>query len=211
MSTKSKTPTRSSRCQVCKHPERTRIELMRASGVSLDVIASKFNVGRDAVNRHWHGHVSDQMKASFLAGPLQLEELAQKAAETGTSVLDHLHAIRVVLFSHLTTATEAGDGALAANVAGRLTHVLETIARISGELGALATNTTYNITNNVAVLAESPAFLKVQATLLHALAPYPEARAAVVAALNALDEGAPAPALPAPTKEVIDAEFTPTE
>ena len=111
MSTKLKTLTRSSRCQVCKHPERTRIELMRASGVSLDVIASKFNVGRDAVNRHWHGHVSDQMKASFLAGPLQLEELAQKAAETGTSVLDHLHAIRVVLFSHLTTATEAGDGA----------------------------------------------------------------------------------------------------
>jgi hypothetical protein len=202
---------RSDRCQICRHPERTRIELMRASGVSLDAIASKFNVGRDAVNRHWHGHVGDQMKASFLAGPLQLEELAQKAAETGTSVLDHLHAIRVILFSHLTTATEAGDGGLAANVAGRLTHVLETIARISGELGALATNTTYNITNNQLVLTQTPAFLKLQASLLHALALYPEARAAVVAALNALDEGAPAPALPAPTKEVIDAEFTPTK
>ena len=201
MSTKSKTPTRSSRCQVCKHPERIRIELMRASGVSLDVIASKFNVGRDAVNRHWHGHVADQMKASFLAGPLQLEELAQKAAETGTSVLDHLHAIRVVLFSHLTTATEAGDGNLAANVAGRLTHVLETIARISGELGALATNTTFNITNNQVVLTQTPAFLKVQASLLHALAPFPEARAAVVAALRELDgDNAPAavPALPKP-------------
>ena len=78
MSTKSKTLTRSSRCQVCKHPERTRIELMRASGVSLDVIASKFNVGRDAVNRHWHGHVSDQMKAFFLAGPLQLRNSRKK-------------------------------------------------------------------------------------------------------------------------------------
>ena len=97
------------------------------------------------------------------------------------------------------------------NQAGRLTHVLETIARISGELGALATNTTYNITSNQLVLTEHPAFMRVQASLLHALAPYPEARAAVVAALNELDEGAPAPALPAPTKEVIDAEFTPTE
>src|SRR4029077_16323349 len=144
-------------------------------------------VHRQAIHRYWHGHVSPEMKASFLAGPLQLEQLAQKAAETGMSVLDHLHAIRFVLFSHLATATEAGDGALAANISGRLTHTLETIARISGELGALATNTTFNITNNVAVLAESPAFLKVQATLLHALAPYPEARAAVVAALNALD------------------------
>jgi hypothetical protein len=136
-------------------------------------------------------------KASFLAGPLQLEELAQKAAETGTSVLDHLHAIRVVLFSHLTTATEAGDGNLAANVAGRLTHVLETIARISGELGALATNTTYNITNNQLVLAQTPAFLKLQASLLQALAPFPEARAAVVAALRDLDGENAAPAVPA--------------
>ena len=192
---------RSARCQICRHAERTRIELMRASGVSLDVIAEKFKVGRDAVNRHWHGHVSEQMKASFLAGPLQLEELAQKAADTGMSVLDHLHAIRVVLFSHLTTATEAGDGGLAANVAGRLTHVLETIARISGELGALATNTTFNITNNQVVLTQTPAFLKVQASLLHALAPFPEARAAVVAALRELDgDNAPAavPALPKP-------------
>jgi hypothetical protein len=192
---------RSARCQICRHAVRTRIELMRASGVSLDVIAEKFKVGRDAVNRHWHGHVSEQMKASFLAGPLQLEELAQKAADTGMSVLDHLHAIRVVLFSHLTTATEAGDGGLAANVAGRLTHVLETIARISGELGALATNTTFNITNNQVVLTQTPAFLKVQASLLHALAPFPEARAAVVAALRELDGvnvHAAVPALPKP-------------
>jgi hypothetical protein len=141
------------------------------------------------------------MKASFLAGPLQLEELAQKAADTGMSVLDHLHAIRVVLFSHLTTATEAGDGTLAANLAGRLTHVLETIARISGELGALATNTTFNITNNQVVLTQTPAFLKVQASLLHALAPFPEARAAVVAALRELDGDnahAAVPALPKP-------------
>jgi hypothetical protein len=51
-------PERTTRCQICRHAERTRIELMRASGVSLDAIASKFSVGRDAVNRHWHGHVS---------------------------------------------------------------------------------------------------------------------------------------------------------
>ena len=40
----------------------------------------------------------------------------------------------------------------------------------------------------MAVLAESPAFLRVQAALLHALAPFPEARAAVVQALNELDQ-----------------------
>ena len=37
------------------------------------------------------------------------------------------------------------------------------------------------------MLIENPAFLKIQATLLKALAPHPEARAAVVLALRHLD------------------------
>lgn len=186
-------------CQVCRHEERARIELMRASGISLSTIAEKFGVERNAVNRHWHGHVAPEVKASYLAGPMQLEEMARKAADHGSSVLDHLHAVRVVLFHHLTTATEHGDANLAANVSGRLVHTLETIARISGELGALATNQTFNITNNNLVLTQHPQFLKLQASLLQALAPFPEARAAVVGALRELDadsEGKPAPAVP---------------
>jgi hypothetical protein len=72
-------------------------------------------------------------------------------------------------------------------------------------LGALATNQTFNITNNVAVLAESPAFQKVQATLLRALAPFPEARAAVVNALRELDEDGGPRTLKAIEAKVIDA------
>jgi hypothetical protein len=94
-------------------------------------------------------------------------------------------------------------GGLAANVAGRLTHLLETIARISGELGALATNTTFNITNNQVVLTQTPAFLKIQASLLHALAPFPEARAAVVAALRELDGDNAQGAMPALSKSTV--------
>jgi hypothetical protein len=139
------------------------------------------------------------MKASYLAGPVQLEQLAAKAADTGVSVLDNLHAIRVILMGHLTSVTEAGDGRAAAYIAGRLTATLEVIARISGELGALAT--TYNITNNVAVLTEHPAFMRVQATILRALAEHPAARADVVRALRDLDaENAPA----APAAKAIE-------
>ena len=168
-------------CQICKHPERARIELMRAAGISLSTIAEKCGVERNAVNRHWHSHVSEQMKASYLAGPMQLEQLAQKAADQGSSVL------RVVLFHHLSTATEHGDTNQAANVAGRLTHLLETIARISGELGSLARSTINITTNNSITLTSHPQFLKLQSSLLQALAPFPEARAAVVGALRDLD------------------------
>jgi hypothetical protein len=156
----------------------------------LEALAKKFDLDKDSIWRHWRNHVSAEMKAAYLAGPLQLEELAQKAADTGGSVLDHLQAVRVVLMSHLSNATEGGDGRTAALVAGKLTSVLEVIAKISGELGDLARSTTFHITNNVALI-ESPAFARVQAAILRALAPHSAARMAVVEALQELDAETP--------------------
>ena len=102
-------------------------------------------------------------------------------------------------WGRLAGATEAGDGRAAAYIAGRLTDTLQIIARISGELGDLARSTTFNITSvsNVAVLSEHPAFARLQATLLRALAPYAEARAAVVEALRGLDHESAPTGLPA--------------
>lgn len=175
------------RCQVCRHDERWRIELLRAGGASLDSLAGKFGIHRDAIHRHYRDHVSSEMKASYLAGPVQLQDLATKAAEQGSSVLDHLHAVRVILMGHLASVTEAGDGRAAAYIAGRLTATLESIARVSGELGDLAKSTTFHVTN-IALVNEHPAFMKVQATIMRALSEHPEARAAVVVALRELDQ-----------------------
>jgi hypothetical protein len=180
----------SKNCQVCRHPERSRIELLKAGGAGIDALAEKFGVHRDALWRHWTHHVTNEAKASYLAGPGALEEMAARAAEAGESVLDYLKLCRTVLTAQLSAMSEAGDGRGAAMVAGQLTRTCESIARVTGELSDLARSTTFNITNNQLVLAESPAFMRVQATLLKALAPYPEARAAVVAALRDLDEPA---------------------
>jgi hypothetical protein len=181
------------KCAVCRHDERWRIELLRAGGAGLDSLAAKFGVDRDAIWRHWTNHVTDEMKASYLVGPAQLAELGEKAAAEGDSVLDHLRMIRTILTGQLAAMAEAGDGRGASDVAGRLTKVLETIARVTGELGSMAQS--INITNTLNVLAESPAFLRMQATMLKALAAYPEARASVVAALRDMEtEGAAASA-----------------
>lgn len=188
--------TKSFRCKVCRHPERWRVELLKAGGASLDALAEKFALDRDSIHRHWHLHVSDESKASYLCGPAQLAELGEKAAIEGDSVLDYLRMIRTVLTGQLAAANEAGDGRGTAYVAGRLTQVLETIARVTGELGAMAQSV--NITNNVAILSEHPAFLKMQATMLRALTPFPDARMAVVEALRALDHEAAQAALPSP-------------
>ena len=45
-------PSRHRPCQVCRHPDRLRIELLRLTGVSLDRLAARFKVHRDAINRH---------------------------------------------------------------------------------------------------------------------------------------------------------------
>jgi hypothetical protein len=172
--------------------------LLKAGGASLDSLATKFGVDRDAVWRHWHNHVSAEMKAGYLAGPVQLQDLAATAAEQGSSVLDNLHAVRCVLMGQLSVMTEAGDARGAGYIGGQLVKVLETIARVSGELGDLARSATYNITNNVAVLTEHPKFVQVQMGLLRALAPYPDARAAVVAVLRDIDAGNAPAASPGP-------------
>jgi dihydrofolate reductase len=127
-----------------------------------------------------------------------------------------LNAIRKYVFSSkLETAEWNNSTVVRGDVAAEVTKLKQQdggdllilghgLLGISGELGALATNTTYNITNNQLVLTQTPAFLKLQASLLHALAPFPEARAAAVAALRDLDnENAPpavptVPALPKP-------------
>jgi hypothetical protein len=180
------------RCTICSHENKWRIELLRAGGASLDALASKFNVSRDSIHRHWNRHVSEEAKATFLAGPVQLERLAERAAEEGESTLDYLRIVRGSLLSQLATMAAAGDSKAVAYVCGQLTRTLEAMARISGEMGDLARSTTFNVTNNV-IMAEHPAFMKLQATLLRALAPFPEARTAVIEALRGLDaENAPA-------------------
>ena len=116
-------------------------------------------------------------------------------------MLDHFRAIRGVLMAALANMAEAGDARGASIVAAQLVNVLEKIGRVTGEIAAIA-NGTINVTNNVAIV-NSPAFAKVQAALLKALAPYSAARADVVAALRQLDSEA---ALEAPGPRLIEAQ-----
>lgn len=191
------------KCTVCSHPEKWRIELLRAGGASGAALAKKFRVSKDAIFRHWHGHVSAEAKAKFLAGPAQMAELHAKAAAESDSVLDHFRILRTMLMAQLACTTEAGDARGAAAVAGALISVLDKIGRVTGELAALASHGAVNV--NIA-LVNSPAFAQVQAEILRALAPYADARMAVVSALRRLDAE---PASRAAAPRVIEATALP--
>jgi len=170
-----------SRCTVCRSPERWRVELLKAGGASLDALAKKFNLAPDAIWRHWKNHVSPEARASYLIGPADMEKLAEKAALEGDSVIDYLRMCRSTLVAQMAAMNDAGDARGAAYVAVQLTKVLETMAKVTGELGVLAQTSTFNISNvtNVAILEQHPIFMRMQASMLRALGPFPEARNAV--------------------------------
>jgi hypothetical protein len=178
------------RCVICSHNDRALIEAARISGASLDVIAAKFKISRDCVWRHCKDHISDDARADYLAG-IPMAELAEKAALEGVSVLEYFRIIRAKLMTQFQLAASLNDRNGVAILAGRLTETLRAIGSISGELNSLAVN---NLTiNNTTTILNSPVFANLQANLLTALAPFPEARGAVVAALRAMDEENEAP------------------
>lgn len=179
------------RCQGCNHPERVRIERFLATGAAIKGAARKFAIDYHALRRHWRNHVSAEARATYIAGPAaakdQLEEIV---ADESLGLIDHYRIVRGALYKGFSAAAELGDGNAVALLAGRLHENFRDCGRLTGELqrGPLL-----NIQNNVLV---NPDYTRAIARIVSAVAPYPEAREAVIAALRDLDaESASGPAL----------------
>jgi len=164
-------------CQVCKHRERHRFELLAAGGASIRAVSKKFGVNPHAGYRHWNFHVAPERKATLISGPIKLSELADRAADEGDSLLDHYAALRNLLTRRLDFCDIAGDGSQMAPLAGRLAEVLRDMGRLTGQLSKGGVS----ITNNIFV---TPEWSRMYAVLVEALAPHPAARADVLRALR---------------------------
>jgi transposase-like protein len=176
------------RCITCAHLERVRIELELASGgASLAAVARKYGIGRDALGRHWAGHVSEERKASLVLGPVQRAALAARVCEESESVLDHHKAVRAGLYFTYDAAVTARDRQSVALLAGRLTEVNNSIARLTGQL---ATSPLVQINNSnqvVTTLIESPEFAAFRADLIRVLSRFPDAYEAVLQEFDRLE------------------------
>jgi hypothetical protein len=171
-------------CSVCRSEHRVLIEQARIVGCSLDTISAKYNVSRDSVFRHMRAHVSEDLRAEYLAA-VPLAELAQKAASEGLSVLQYLSIVRSTLLNAFQLAANVGDRNGTAILAGRLNETLRTIGQLSGELGDMAMRSV-TINGNINIMS-NPVLANLQANILKALAPFPAAREAVIGALRAMD------------------------
>jgi hypothetical protein len=190
-------------CQICRHPERERIEALRASGASLESLARKFRVHKDAIWRHWKDHVSPDLKIQYLAGPATIAELKERAALEGGSILDHLTILRSILMGAITASAEAQSAFTLATLSGRLVEVLKEIGKLTGEIERLSPS--ISITNNLAILSD-PRMIELQSGLLAIARKHPAARGDLVALLRGLDAAVPSrPSPPLIEGEAVDA------
>ena len=98
-------------CTVCAHPQRRRIEILKTAGASLDELARRFNLSRDAIHRHWRRHVSEGTKAGYCAGPVALERRFEKALDDGGNAQDYLGLARSLIVELLIAAAARNVGA----------------------------------------------------------------------------------------------------
>src|ERR1700758_2276824 len=183
---------RTGRCQGCNHLERVRIERLLAAGASIKGTARKFAIDYHALRRHWLNHVSAEARATYIAGAgATKDQLEEIVAGESLALIDHYRIVRGSLYKGFGVASEVGDSNSLALLAGRLHENFRDCGRLTGELqrGPLL-----NIQNNVLV---NPDYTRAIARIVSAVAPYPEARDAVIAALRDLDSASAAgPALP---------------
>jgi hypothetical protein len=162
-----------------------------AAGGSIKGVARKFAIDYHALRRHWRNHVSAEARAAYIAGAgATKDQLEEIVADETLALIDHYRIVRGALYKGFSAASELGDGNSLALLAGRLHENFRDCGRLTGELqrGPLL-----NIQNNVLI---NPDCTRAIARIVSAVAPYPEAREAVIAALRDLDAtSASAPAL----------------
>ena len=182
---------RTGRCQGCNHLERVRIERLLSAGASIKGTARKFEIDYHALRRHWINHVSSQARATYITGAgVAKDQLEKVVADESLALIDHYRIVRRALYKGISSASEVGDNNALALLSGRLHENFRDSGRLTGELqrGPLL-----NVQNNVLI---NPDYSKAIARIVSAVAPFPEARQAVIEALRDLEAtSAPAVAL----------------
>ena|ERR1700756_1910129 len=181
---------RTGHCQGCNHVERARIERLLAAGASIKGTARKFEIDYHALRRHWINHVPAEARAAYIAGAgATKDQLEEIVADESLALIDHYRIVRGALYKGFGAALEVGDTNALALLAARLHENLRDSGRLTGELqrGPLL-----NIQNNVLV---NPDYMKAIARIVSAVAPYPQAREAVIAALRDLEAESAPPAV----------------
>jgi hypothetical protein len=157
-------------CTICTRSDVAEIDAALVSGPALPAISRHFALSRHALARHRDQHMP-------LAARQSAAESQSKAEATrGATLLESASELRIKALIILHKAETAGDLRTALMGVREAARCIELMAKLTGEIDGRAT---VNILIN-------PAFVQVRAAIILALAGYPEARAAVSSAMEAI-------------------------
>lgn len=180
------------KCSICKHTARHQIDVGLTHRVSYRALAARFDVSADAVKRHADNHLSPAQRAAILAAQkptaIDLDKLEVTESE---GLLAALVTQRARLQTHSEMAADMGDVKAAVSAEKAITGNLDLVAKL---LGRLVQRHEVRSTS----LLISPDYLKLRATLVDALKPFPDAARAVGAALHRLESEAATEIAPKP-------------
>ncbi len=172
------------KCSVCSSDSQAAVDLALAFGCSVAMASRKYSLSMDAVRRHKRNHLPIELvrkarrKQLIGEAKFNVEQLREHESE---NLLARLVRQRISLLSLIEKMQESDPrGAVQGHKA--LLFNLEVEAKMLGELGVHTQNTT------VQNLVIAPEYLKLRQLLNEALKPYPQARAAVVAALRSVEQ-----------------------
>jgi hypothetical protein len=148
------------------------------------VLAARFNLSKDAIGRHAANHLSPIQRAAILAAqkPSAIDLEALRITES-EGLLASLVTQRARLQAHAETAATFGDVKAAVSAESAILANLSLVGRLLGQLVQV------HDVRHTSILVTAD-YLKLRATLLTALRPYPDAARAVGAALHALEADA---------------------
>jgi hypothetical protein len=160
------------------HADRARIEYDLARGMPVRAVSKKYDVTIWALYR-FKRKLPPQLRAAALGKQLKAgAELDALRTSESESILQNLGLLRARLFLQLDAAMEANDARLVVAISDALSRNIALTGKYLGEFAAHSVQTSIN----VLISAE---YLDLRTDLLRALAPYPDARRAVGAALHA--------------------------
>lgn len=160
-------------CRTCGHEDREEIDAALAAGQSsIRELAERYGIDRDALSRHKSAHLSAALK----------RVVARRETAGARKALDRLEDLYDRAESLLATAEEKGSTRDGVAAIGQLRGIVETLAKITGELDERPQVQVLNV-------AANPGWVELRGRVLSALGPFPEAAQAVAAALSGVGEG----------------------
>ena len=169
-------------CLSCEHRNRAGLDRDLAGGVSNREVGRRYGIGEKAIARHRRNHVSPALV------PLAQAEQVAGVRDAQRTALDRVTTLAEKVEAVLIKAEVAGQTHAFLSAARELRGGIELLAKLSGELKP------DGVQVQVLNLQTSPEWIELRSAVMHALAPFPEARAAVAAAITSAPQ---APQIPA--------------